>query len=450
MVEIRAVVQPKVGFASHQNSVPLIADLQVENAGGEPIGPAVLTLTANPGFISPKTWQIDRLAPGSLIRISDRTVDFDGGMLAVLNESLRAQLRFSLATADGEIAVARIDVECLPKLHWGGMSTMGLLAAFCMPNDPAVDRILKMASEVLRKAKKPDEVDGYSRSPKDVWLLVSAIWAAIAKLNLSYALPPASFEAEGQKIRAPGIILDARVATCLDITLLFAACLEQAQLHPVLILTKGHAFCGVWLRDTSLPNLIAEEAEVVRKHVALNDLVIFETTLVTKSPSGGFSQAIATVARNIEESNDGEFVAVLDIRRARMQRIRPLGGDEVLARAIPEVREVEHPLEFPPDDFCPPPPEIEPVVPNTPEGRLAHWQRKLLDLTTRNRLLHVSDSAKGVRPLYHDIARLEEKLSSGQKITIAPLPDLGISGRDTVPYEQQKMENLKEQVARMV
>ena len=41
MVEIRAVVQPKAGFASHQNSVPLIVDLQVQNAGAESIGPAV-------------------------------------------------------------------------------------------------------------------------------------------------------------------------------------------------------------------------------------------------------------------------------------------------------------------------------------------------------------------------------------------------------------------------
>ncbi len=269
MIEIKVVVQPKVGFASHQNAVPLIADLQVENAGDEAIGPATLTLMASPGFIAPRTWRIDRLAPGAVTHISDRLVDFDGGMLAALNEALRAELRFTLCVAETQVAAARFEVECLPRLHWGGMGSMGLLAAYCMPNDPAIDRILKMASETLRAAGEPDEINGYERSPKQVWLLASAIWAAIAKLNLSYALPPASFEAEGQKIRAPGAILDGRVATCLDTTLLFAACLEQARLHPVIILMKGHAFCGVWLRDISLPNLIADDAEIIRKHVAL-------------------------------------------------------------------------------------------------------------------------------------------------------------------------------------
>ncbi len=96
-----------------------------------------------------------------------------------------------------------------------------------------------------------------------------------------------------------------------------------------------------------------------------------------------------------------------------MQRIRPLGGEEARARAVPDMHEVEHALELPPDDFSTPLADLEPPVPNTPEGRLAHWQRKLLDLTTRNRLLHVSEKAKGVRPLCHDLARLEEKLASG-------------------------------------
>jgi hypothetical protein len=36
--------------------------------------------------------------------------------------------------------------------------------------------------------------------------------------------------------------VERRLATCLDSTLLFAACLEQAHLNPVLVLTNGHAF----------------------------------------------------------------------------------------------------------------------------------------------------------------------------------------------------------------
>lgn len=449
MIEIKALVQPKIGFASHQNAVPLILDLQIENTGEEALGQAVLELKASPAFISPRIWRIEHLAPGASISIEDRLVDFDAGMLATLNEALRAELRFSLLVQGAEAAVQRFEVECLPRLHWGGMSAVGLLAAYCMPNDPAVDRVLRAASEALRTAGKADAINGYDRSAEDVWLLVSAIWTAIARLSLSYALPPASFEREGQKIRSPSAILDGRVATCLDTTLLFAASLEQARLHPLIVLTKGHAFCGVWLHDTTLPDVTVQDAEVIRKSVALNDLVVFETTLATQNPPGNFSQAIARATRQLDEAHDAAFAEALDVRRARMLRIRPLGGEEPIVGAGLVNLEGEHCLDMLPADFTPPTTDVDAVlIKNMPEGRLAHWQRKLLDLTTRNRLLHVSDVAKGIRPLCYDLALLEEKLAAGQKIIFASLPAPGIIDRDEKLYEAQNQENLKEQLAR--
>lgn len=454
MIEIKASVQAKIGFASHQNAVPLISDLQITNASEEVVDQAILSLAASPAFISPRTWRLDRLAPGQSISIADRLVHFDASMLATLNEALRAELRFSLSGTERELAVKLFEVECLPRLHWGGMSAIDLLAAYSMPNDPAVDRILKAASEVLRAAGKADAINGYSRSPPDVWLLVSAIWTAIAQLNLSYALPAASFEMEGQKIRSPSAIFDGRVATCLDTSLLFAACLEQAQLHSVIVITKGHAFCGVWLHNATLPEVTVKGAELIRKSVALRDMVVFETTLAAHNPPASFSQASDHATRQLDEAHDGAFVAALDIRQARMMRIRPLGGEEMVARAMSDVQGDEHRLDLLPDDFMSATAFGESEFSAMPEGRLAHWQRKLLDLTTRNRLLHVPETAKGVRPLCYDLALLEKKRAAGQRITFASLPGtslpgVGLTSRDEQLYEAQNQASLKEQMARM-
>lgn len=38
-----------------------------------------------------------------------------------------------------------------------------------------------------------------------------------------------------------------KFATCMDITVLFASCLESFGLHPVLITAPAHIFAGVWL-----------------------------------------------------------------------------------------------------------------------------------------------------------------------------------------------------------
>src|SRR3546814_15604571 len=80
-----------------------------------------------------------------------------------------------------------------------------------MPNDPAVSRLLKEASEILRRSGKDPSLEGYQqKSRKRVWEIAAAVWSAVAQRRLTYAEPPASFERNGQKIRKPGEVLDNR------------------------------------------------------------------------------------------------------------------------------------------------------------------------------------------------------------------------------------------------
>src|SRR5690606_23969792 len=113
-------------------------------------------------------------------------------------------------------------------------------------------------------------------------------------------------------------------ATCLDAAVLFAAALEQAGLHPLIVFTKGHALCGLWLQPQELPSLLSDDATELRKYEALKELLVFETTVVTQDPPGKFSQAIAAGSRQISEEFEADFVEALDIRRARQQQITPL------------------------------------------------------------------------------------------------------------------------------
>src|SRR3546814_12109975 len=103
-----------------------------------------------------------------------------------------------------------------------------LLAAFVMPNDPAVSRLLKEASEILRRSGKDPSLEGYQqKSRKRVWEIAAAVWSAVAQRRLTYAEPPASFERNGQKIRTPGEVLDNGIATCLDSEIGRASCRER-------------------------------------------------------------------------------------------------------------------------------------------------------------------------------------------------------------------------------
>src|SRR5690606_7160157 len=132
----------------------------------------------------------------------------------------------------------------------------------------------------------------------------SAIYTAICNLGISYAVPPASFERDGQKIRLPGQILDSRVGTCLDITLLFASALEQAGLNPIITLPKGHALVGVWLQPEELATVVIDEAEILRKRIPPKELILIETTFATSHPAPPFSKAVAAGMECISPEKD--------------------------------------------------------------------------------------------------------------------------------------------------
>ena len=161
---IKASVAHKVGFASHQNAVPILHDLTIENVGEEPLTDLTVSLKADPSFLETKIWKIDTIRPGDEVRIGDREIRLSGSFLSELLESISGHVDIEIRTGEPDslpLARESFAIELLSKTHWGGSGSMPeLLPAFCMPNDPAVDKILKGASDILKRAGKKSGIDG--------------------------------------------------------------------------------------------------------------------------------------------------------------------------------------------------------------------------------------------------------------------------------------------------
>jgi hypothetical protein len=185
------------------------------------------------------------------------------------------------------------------------------------PNDPAVDVILRETATRLESAGRDAAIDGYRLGLKTrSWEIAEAIWAALASHGIKYIVPPASFERSGQKVRSPGDVLDRKLATCLDLTLLYAACLEQAGLNPVVVLTEGHAFLGLWLKDETFSSPIVDDLQVLRKRRDLEDAIFIEPTTLTQSPPARFGTAVRRGSALVEEAAEAALEIAIDIRRA--------------------------------------------------------------------------------------------------------------------------------------
>lgn len=496
-VRIEATLVHRLNLADFQNAVPLIRELVVINDHSVDLRDLELSLSAEPAFLAPRQWRIDLLPAGQRLQLSDVQVRLDGPLFSRLAEAEQATVLVALSSVDGTephpaattrtpIASARHAVELLARDEWGGHASMPeMLAAFVQPNEPQVEKLLRRAADTLDASGQQPSLNGYGDGPKHAWAIASAIWSAICHERIAYALPPASFERSGQKVRGPARIGESRLGTCLDLTLLFAAALEQAGLNPLLLLERGHAYVGVWLCNESFQTAVVEDVSALRKRIKLKELIVFEATLATGRPPSSFGFAIETARQRLSEEREEAFELCIDVRRARLQRIRPLASQSALAAvgapggggeeqggvkgagkeaggegsgtfgeghdANPD-NDARRPMDFEaPDEGDLP--EADPSEPldranETPADRLTRWQRKLLDLSLRNNLLNFK-SRKAVVLDAPDPEQLEDLLAAGTSLKLLPRTDLmeGRDPRSRAIHDQREQEDSRRQRA---
>jgi very-short-patch-repair endonuclease len=448
VLAVTCAAADNINVAFYQNAVPIIRDLAVENKLGRDLSEISVHLTAEPPFLTPGVWRIERIADQAIHHIRSLDLKLDPAFLAGINASRRGELRIQVEAGGVVLAEQAVEINLLPPSHWGGVnSAPELLAAFVRPTDPSVDVILREASDKLAAASRDEAMDGYRRGTKArAWEIADAIWAALVSHSIAYVLPPKSFERSGQMVRGPSDILSRKVGTCLDLTLLYASCLEQAGLNPVLALTEGHSFVGIWLVDEDFSSLVVDDPQMLRKRVQLEEMVVVETTLLTGSHPARFKQAVEAAKKLIAEDATSPFEIAIDVRRARSAKIRPLdlsGSTDPAIRPVTSTATAQELGEVPQFEE-----ELDKRREPTPEknlDRLEKWKRSLLDLSLKNRLLNFKDSKSTIAIECPDPAALEDRLSDGDRFKLLGKTRVldGSDGRDAALLVDRQNEDAR-------
>lgn len=446
---IEVTVDASISYAFQQNAIPIIKELLIRN-NGMARRDLAFRLSSEPAFALPAEVRLQAFEPAGRFRIGPPQLHLtlSPSFLAELTERVNGLLKIEMIE-DGKVIQSHSgSISLLTRNEWCGLVALPeILAAFVLPNDPAVMEILHRASDLLKEATGRAGLNGYQDKNRNrAWEQVAAIYRAIAELKIRYINPPASFENTGQKVRFPSDIKAQQFGTCLDVALLFAACLEQAGLRPFLFLHEGHAYSGCWLEAGSLPLAAGDDLQQIRKLERDQLIVVFEAVTVTSANPGTIDDAVLLARPYLETTLP--FRLALDVHAARSAKILPL--------PIPGKSSADAKPEEPDSAAVAPLPLTarqiaEPVIvpsaaPAAPATRIELWKSRLLDLSLRNRLLNIRET-KGTIRILAEPGRVEDELASDRLLSLRPRPQVmsDADPRDAAVYTAaQRADALKE------
>ena len=423
-IRIDVEVLSLINYAIQHNGVGAIHSITIENRTDNAIANVDLTINATPRFAVPFVRHIDHLPANQTVTISNPNLILDGQYLASITERVSGFLQVEIKSGETVLACDNFETTVLSFDEWHGLSLYPeLLASFVTPNHPEVARIIARATEHLGKWTGDTAMDAYqSRDPNRVISQAGAIFTAIKEQAIAYSVPPASFGYVGQRVRLCDTVLRQKLGTCLDLTLLYASCLEAVGLHPLLIVTTGHIFTGVWLEEKMFPESVQDDFSLITKRLAsgVNEIAVVETTCVTTSRDSSFDDARTSGEKNLYSNNTECIIDVLRARKSGIlplpQRIFTLNGWEIRHDATFSKESMSAPTELGKTIY------VDPNLQDENIPKKVQWERKLLDLGLRNTLINLRMTKTQIPILTNSLDALENALSSGSDFTILPKP----------------------------
>jgi len=423
--EVEFLYTPVINYAIQQNKIPLVRKLRIENLLSNDLADIYVKIECEPEFANRWEHQIDMISANQSLILDLHDFRLSSQFLSELTEKIAGEITLTISAAGEEVIFQKIySVDVLTFDQWNGIGVLPeMIASFITPNHPKISKILNSASGILNHWTGNPSFDAYqSLNPDRVKKQMAAVYEAIASLELIYCSPPASFEQEGQRIRMCDTIFSQKLATCIDISLLYASCLEAIGLNPLIIVINGHAFAGCWLIDQTFPDCINDDVSLIKKRTAggINEIGLVESTFMNAGQKVSFDEAIN--AANYKLVDEDNFILFIDIKRARYSGIKPLpqrvktdNGWEIIEHE-PEKGISEAPEQIMIEKY-----DLDRSNITITKQKL--WERKLLDLSLRNNLLNMRVTQSTIQLIFLALHLFEDALADGEEFQILPKPD---------------------------
>jgi hypothetical protein len=334
-LQLRVLPQPKLNYALAHCGIPVIPVIEIKNNSIEEAKDVLIKAWVATDYGEPWQKTVPSIPAHKVYQETDILVPLTKSRLQEVREAEKANLRIDVFS-EGDLQISEtFPMEVLAYNEWFYHPHLQEIAAcFVQPNSEAVENIVSMVRDRLKKEFNDTSLEGYQGGdPNRVMRMLEGLYLTLQKdLQLSYINPPPSFERPGQlptgeicisqKVFFPEQILKHRRGTCLDLALLCASCVERMGLNPLFFLIQGHAFFGAWLIESNLEVSVYKDHALVMKLLDSNLIVALNSTTFASSQTKKFRDCVAEGRHYV--SDPEKFWCGVDVSKARNKGFKPI------------------------------------------------------------------------------------------------------------------------------
>ncbi len=367
-----------VGYTDYFLATPV--SIQIKNSFEEALTLDISVQCAD-GLLIPYEEQVE-IPFESSVGLEAKNI-FSPVFLAENSEMRKVTVTATARSEGKEVATASAEITVLPFDWWEGLTgNAERIAAYVRPRASDCSVILQEAGKRLQKWKADAEFYGYTGADKNaVRQIIAAVFASIKACGIELdeeqdlCLPV-------RAVRENSILKD-RKATAFELAVFACACLEAAHVHPVLAVGRSHLGVGVWLYDSCFLDPVSDDADIVSKYISegINNLSFFDVADLFLEKNAAYTPSEAHFRQKLTNRYFEYFV---DIKRCRMGGIAacPMRGRGLKGYEIYREEEMS------PESAPAPLPVFRDLKLAGKQPKNKQWERRLLDLTTKNALLN--------------------------------------------------------------
>ena len=415
-------------YAMHINNVPFINRLYVNNAGEEIRG-CDLIIESYPEFTLPFKSSLDLLPEDSTLTIDLNNFNLSPYYLANVSEESIGKIILKVVKDDKILKTQAYETRILPyDIFIGSEGLTELLASFVRPRSLSVSRILKSAFEILKSWKAVPDINGYIGNSKNrIRELAAAIYTALQNFEIKYDNTQANYKTLN-RIRSVSEILESKQANLLEMAAVYASVLEGAKINPIIAIGQT-VFCGFWLEDNCFLESLNDDVSQLKKRMAegINDIGAVDLTNIFTGGKLNFAASQKECFRQLNKDDTIDYI--IDIKRCRLVALRPLPERIKTKTGYDLISEEE-------TQSTSSPPKIKSLAfinVKQQATKERQWERRLLDLSTRNSLLCFKTGLNSAHLMSWDLNETIKHILSKEEFTLLEKPKDHLGASITYP-----------------